>query len=257
MLYDVIVPTFNLAEKTLKCFERIQRFTTNFRLIWIDNGSSLKEFSAIQSYVINNFEQYHIFQLEKNIGYVKATNIGLAYATAEWRVLLNNDVYVTSNWLDSMVMCANKNGYDIVGPITSPTAMSYQGVVNMHKNIRDSIPVLYGCSTDDYADIIRKTMKDDHIRVKYGMVAFFCTAIRSKVIERIGYLSEEFGIGFGDDDSFCDSAIKNGFKLGLDLSTYVDHDHRSTFHSMFNDQTIKDMQIKALDKYKERKQNLK
>lgn len=257
MKYDIIVPTFNLSEKTLKCFERIQRFTADFRLIWIDNGSDLAEFSAVEAYVVNNFKQHHIFQVEKNIGYVKATNIGLSYATAEWRVLLNNDVYVTSGWLDRMTLCADINGYDIVGPITSPNAMSYQGVVNMHKKVRDSIPLLYGYDTDAYADIIKKIMKDECIHIKHGMIAFFCTAIRSKVVERIGYLSEEFGIGFGDDDDFSERAHRNNFRLGLDLSTYVHHDHRSTFHSMFNDQTIKDMQTEALNKYKERKQNLK
>jgi len=248
--YDIIVPTYNLSCKTIECFRRVVKFTSNYRLIWIDNNSDIKEFDAVKEFLNSNKVNYIMFRLSENLGFVKATNMGLAVATAPWRVLLNNDVYVTENWLDHMTNCADTYGYDLVGPLTSPNAGSYQGVVNMKKNIRENIPNWDLYEIDSYAKKISQTMNNDHVHVKNGMIAFFCTAIRDRVIIRIGYLSEEYGIGLGDDDGFCYVAIKNGFKLGIDLGTFVQHDHRSTFKSLYSKDQIADMQSKALDKYK-------
>ena len=55
----------------------------------------------------------------------------------------------------------------------------------------------------------------------------------------------------------CSHAIKNGFRIGIDLGSFVHHDHRSTFRSIYNTSQIACMQRDALSKFHERKQNLR
>lgn len=255
--YDIIVPTFNLADKTIKCFERIIKYTKDFRLIWIDNGSDLEPYNIVYDYIISSKIQYTCFRLPYNIGYTKATNVGLAIATAPWRVLMNNDVYVTNSWLDHMTKCADINNYDIIGPLTSSNAASYQSVANMKNRIRDNIPNWDNYNIDEYALKILNTMRNDNIHIKNGMIAFFCTAIRDTVIKRIGYLSEEFNDGFASDDIYSLIAIDYGFNIGIDLGVYVHHDHRSTFKSLYSQSEIANMQQKALEVFKNRKNNFR
>jgi len=257
VICDIIIPTCNLSEKTIVCFERILRYTKNYRIIWIDNGSNDDNLIGIVDSIARNKINCKNFMLDANLGFVKATNIGLAYSTAPWKVLMNNDVYVTEGWLDHMIKCAEENKYDIIGPLTSPNAVSYQGVTNMKKNIRDTIPAWSDYDIDIYANKVRQTMCKDHVHVRNGMVAFFCTLIHERVVKRIGYLSEEFGIGFGDDDDYSWRARNNGFRIGIDLGSFVHHEHRSTFKSNYSLKDIANMQRIALEKHKERKINLK
>lgn len=256
MKFDIIVPTFNLPEITKMCFARVAKYTENFKLIWIDNNSDTQNFDSVLDFVKSLKIEYECFRLKSNLGFVKATNLGLAVSTAPWKVFLNNDVYVTKDWLNNMVLCAETNNLDIVGPLTSPNTGSHQNVHNIKNKLRNTIPEVLDYNFDDYALKLKETMFSDFILIQGGMIAFFCTLISEKVIKRIGYLSEAFGIGFGDDDDFCNIALKNKFRIGIDLSTYVYHDHRSTFKSLYTSVEIQTMQNRALQTFYERKNNL-
>jgi len=61
-------------------------------------------------------------------------------------------------------------------------------------------------------------------------------------VEKTGYLSEEFGIGFGDDDDYCIRVRQAGFRIGLSRTVMVRHDHRTTFNRAFGDEVRRRMQ---------------
>ena len=71
-----------------------------YRLILVDNSdedecrTSYREMSAS-----SEFGETLLIQNEKNLGWLKATNIGLRVADAEYVCLLNNDVVCGSGWL--------------------------------------------------------------------------------------------------------------------------------------------------------------
>lgn len=257
MKYDIILCTYNLSKKTIYCLSRIHKYTKHYRLIWIDNGSTQEEYEAVRGHIVKLKMPYVHYRAETNLGFVKGVNLGLSLATSEWRILINNDVYVTHDWLNHMVAIAARYKYSIVGPVTSPNAGQHQSVKNLVKEVRTNLPDWNGKTTDEYAKILRTTMQDDHTIINNGMIAFFCAVIHKRVIERIGYLSEAFGLGFGDDDDFCYRAQRNGFTIGLVFGTYVHHEHRSTFLANYDGPIIKAMQTKALATYKERRTNLK
>lgn len=82
------------------------------------------------------------------------------------------------------------------------------------------------------------------------MLAFFCTMFRSSVWQEIGLLNEVFGIGFGDDDDYCERIHNAGYDLALVQDLIIPHDHRSTFKAHFKDDEIEEMQKKNLDIFK-------
>jgi GT2 family glycosyltransferase len=62
-----------------------------------------------------------------------------------------------------------------------------------------------------------------------GLLAFFCAIIRREALDEVGMLSEEYGIGYGEDDDYCIRMRQAGWKLGIANDAWVDHDHHATY----------------------------
>ena len=67
-----------------------------------------------------------------------------------------------------------------------------------------------------------------------GNVALFCGMIRRSVLERVGYLDEQFFI-CGNDDDYNDRVRLAGFRTGVAINTYVGHYHSVTKNEVFPD----------------------
>jgi GT2 family glycosyltransferase len=173
----------------------------------------------------------------KNEGFVKATNTGLALSTAPYVVLLNNDVVFTPQWLPRLLQWAEKFPHvGIIGSLTSPSR-SWQSISSLaERNL--GTPKFEGFApmpeypgdeyAVEYADRIAMTYKGKY-QDWCGMVAFFCTLIKREVFADIGFLSEDYGMGFADDDDFCLRARMAGWKCLLAWDTFVVHKHRATW----------------------------
>jgi hypothetical protein len=42
-------------------------------------------------------------------------------------------------------------------------------------------------------------------------------------------LSEDYGLGYGEDDDYCIRMRQAGWKLGIANDAWVDHDHHATY----------------------------
>jgi GT2 family glycosyltransferase len=200
---DIIIPQFNNCEYTINLLESIKDCTEDYRIILIDNGSEQNEYEATM--VALEDHSHFVIRNPENLGFIKGVNQGIASSTADYVVLQNNDTIVEPGWLDKMLECFDDPAVGLVGP-TTELAASWQN--------RDKLP----------ASFFRQKTREIN-----GMLAFFCVVIKRDVITKIGYLSEEFGLGFGDDDDYCERAKNAGFKLVLRTDVTVIHYHRTTF----------------------------
>jgi len=244
IFYDIIIPNWNCSEKAIACIESIKKYTKNYRLIFVDNGSREEEFNAINKH-LKDIPHLKIFRNTENEGFVKAVNKGLRVSNAPFVIIQNNDTEVTEGWVEKL----ERSPFHIAGPVTSPN-LSWQSCDRL-RLIYKEIPAFDG-NTDDYAKKLGEAMDGKYTDAK-AMVAFFSTLIRREVIEKVGLLSEEFGLGFGDDDDYCARARKEGFTVGAALDCFVFHHHRTTFKQLFTNQQIKDMQDKNLEIYYNKK----
>lgn len=219
--YDIIIPHYGegrLTDLCLNCLDSIERYSQeeDYRVILVDNASP--EMSAVRERL--ETIPSIILRMSSNLGFVKATNAGLRASTAPYLVLMNNDTEAAPAWLPKL-RAPLTGTVGLSGPLTT-TRESWQG---------------------------RYTAGDGSVVIlpKKAMLAFFCTMIRREVFEKIGFLDEAFGIGFGDDDFFCHQATKNGFDLALVRSLLIPHHHRSSFRTMYSESQIQTMQKRALD----------
>lgn len=241
-IVDVITPTYGQPEFTAKCFESIAATSdpAEVRVLWIDNGTvrgpctkdtagndiGTQMVMAADCLRSRGFSVENIL-LRENLGFVKATNIGIAMATAPYVLLLNNDTELPEGWLPSLLEpFSTFPSLGMCGPRSSSN-QQWQGQVP----VKLDPPGWY-------------------ILSRQSMLAFFCCLIKRTVFEKIGYLSEAYRLGLGDDDDFCERAKRSGFYLALRQDITVKHHHRTTFRAIYGEGGWLQYQNENLDYFK-------
>ena len=87
MKLSIITLTYNKLKYTKKYVESLFKYTKDFELIIVDNGSTDGTREYLQS--LNNVKL--IFN-DENIGFSKGNNQGLTIAEGEYIAFLNNDI---------------------------------------------------------------------------------------------------------------------------------------------------------------------
>lgn len=227
MKFDIIIPSWNMAGMAIKCIESIEKYSKDYRIIFVDNGSEKSEFDKIEPVLLKT--NHLLIKNNANLGFVKATNIGIKASDAPYIILMNNDTEAVEGWLEKLVEpLEDSNSCGLSGPLTT-TPLSWQG-----KWPKGGVGY-----------VIRN----------HGMLAFFCTMIKREVIDAVGLLDEDYGVGFGDDDDYCARALNKGYSLALVQDLVIPHHHRTSFKKRYSDSTIRNMQIEALKLF--RKKNKK
>lgn len=242
----IITPTWNNADYTLRCFDSIAKYTTNYCIVWIDNGSKEEDRERVREFLESGNIPHIAILNEENQGFVKGTNQGIIAAmedpSMEYIVFENNDTEVTEGWLDRYIEVAESDSeIGLVGPITSPCD-SWQSIefLKGKYGIFDDIPK-YQNDHDQYAVKIKRLYHGRVYNADDKILAFFSTIIKREVLEQVGNLSEDFGVGYRDDDDYAERARKQGWKLVLACDVFVFHNHRTTFKKLYTDGEIEEL----------------
>lgn len=229
---SIIVPTVNEAGKTINCFRSIRACTaTPHELVWIDNGSSPKQFAEMKHQATRPNVHCKLIRNSHNLGFVKAINQGINEATGDYVVLLNNDTEVTEGWEKRLIKPLKANPkVGAVGPITQ-SRIAWQEASNLNMRWKLNLP-MYQSDLQSYSQSLAAGFSNKYIDVGPLPLSFFCAAFRRETFKKLGGLCEEFNIGLGDDDEYSMRLRAYGFRLMLSLGTFVFHHHRTTFKSL-------------------------
>jgi GT2 family glycosyltransferase len=223
MRTSIIVLCYNSLEETTRpCLESIVKntLTGEYELIVIDNASSdgtpeyLQEFSKGHANV-------KIQLNDVNKGYAGGNNNGIALANSEYIVLLNNDTLVPAGWLDRLLfLFQNHPNIGLIGPVTNSAGNEQR--IELDKLNENNYEAISG-------EYIKR---QSGVWFESEKLGFFCVAIRRSVVEKIGLLDENFGIGMFEDDDYCIRAKKAGFTLAVAEDCYVFHKGSVSFGKM-------------------------
>lgn len=102
---SIIIPNFNGLKFLKKAINSLEKQTyTNFELIVVDNGSIDGSKDFLQG-IANSHSNYKAIFNKTNLGFAKAVNQGIDLSSSEYICLLNNDVEVDSNFIQSLIRC--------------------------------------------------------------------------------------------------------------------------------------------------------
>lgn len=215
---SVVVLTWNNLALTQACLASLAASDyPDLELIIVDNASTdgsrtwLREYAQAQS-------QAQLVLNDRNLGFAAGNNIGLARATGEFVVVLNNDTQVTPGWVRTLLRHFERNPrLGLAGPVTN-------NIGNEAK-----IDIAY----DDRAQMLERAA--DYTLAHAGRVhpmrtsAFFCVMMRAAALREVGALCEDYGLGFFEDDDYCRRLEAAGWHIVCAEDVFVHHELSASF----------------------------
>ncbi|SBS25861.1 N-glycosyltransferase [Marinomonas aquimarina] len=227
---DVIVPVYRGLQDVIDCLDSIKASHNQqaYELILIDDCSPEPEVSALLRERAS-LGEYTLLVNEENLGFVATVNRGMQLHPERDVLLLNSDTLVANDWLDRMTKAAY--AVDKVGTVTpfsnNATICSYPDFCQ--DNALESNTPLELLDT-----LFSKSNADKAVDVPSGVG--FCMYIRRACLEDLGYFDvETFGKGYGEENDFCQRAIKAGWKNRFALDTFVQHTGNVSFGDEHNE----------------------
>jgi GT2 family glycosyltransferase len=176
-LTSIIIPTYNHCDDLLKpCLESVIKYTNleDKEIIVVANGCTDNTIDYVKA-VAYTHPQVKLIEVSFAAGYTKSTNIGIAFASGDNLIFLNNDTVILDSpkevWINMLIQ-----------PFADPS-------------IRVTGPLIL----------------DDHF-TGYSFVVFFCAATTRQTINEVGILDDSFSPGGCEDIDFCIRVQKKGYK---------------------------------------------
>ena len=117
---SIVIVNLNQARLTLGCVASIMDHTKGsaYEIIVVDNGSSADEIEILGG----ASSPFKLIRLDQNMFFGEASNIGAEQATGDLVLFLNNDIKVTTGWIEPLLdtlekeYCAGAVGAKILNP---------------------------------------------------------------------------------------------------------------------------------------------
>lgn len=207
MKCDIIMVTWNATKMTATALSSIQA-NSNFpyRIILVDNSDTdegRKYYKKISE--SNEYGETVLIQNNQNIGWLKATNIGLTIADSEYVCLLNNDVICGPNWLKNCIYYLH-NFQEV-------------GLVNPRGNERSENNL--ACNINIYANFLE--IKNKHKFTEIPHCTGFCMLAKKDLFKKIGLLDEIYSPGYYEDNDLSMRARSIGLKCIQADDSFVFH----------------------------------
>jgi GT2 family glycosyltransferase len=196
---SIIIPVWNGAHVIADCLHELYQQSGDAlnEVICVENASSDESAALIAA----RFPQVRLLRQPVNLGFAGGVNVGLAAASGELMILLNQDCLVQPGWLTAIIQAMiDQPDFGIAGC----TILNADGSLN-HAGAQVTLPSAYGAH-------LTTITGDQPYAVETVTGALF--AIRRQVWERLGPLDEDFYPAYYEETDYCYRARRQGFVIG-------------------------------------------
>lgn len=206
---SILIPNKDHVEDLKRCMESIKSRSTysNYEIIIIENNS--KEQATFDYYkTLEEQENIKLVTYQGEFNYSRINNFGAKHADGKYLLLLNNDTQViTMNWLEAMLMYAQREDVGAVG-----AKLYYQDMTIQHAGI------VIGLGAHRTAGHTHYKINHDNLgymgKLCYAQnvsaVTGACLMVKKAVFDEVGGLDESFKIALNDVD-FCLRLREKGY----------------------------------------------
>ncbi|BBP58653.1 hypothetical protein PHLH4_22430 [Pseudomonas sp. St316] len=219
---SVVVLTYNNLELTKACLDSLltQSQYPNLEIIAVDNHSSDQTPAYLTAWAKGHPDRLVILNPD-NKGFAAGNNLGLAAASGDYLVVLNNDTVVTAGWIKGLIRHLQDNKeIGIIGPITNN--IGNEAKVSTGYERMEDMPA-------EAAQMTRARMGE---WFEINTLAFFCVMFPRSTYEQIGGLCEEYGLGFFEDDDYCRRVQRRGMRAACAEDVFVHHHLSASFDTL-------------------------
>lgn len=220
---DIIIPIYNGFDYLNNLFNSVVKTRMNYRLIIINDRSTDER---VLPYIQNRFSNNPnaiIINNNENLGFVSSVNKGLSVAQNHV-ALVNTDTEMPDLWLERLMapIILNKN-------TASTTPYTNSGTICSFPLIAKNNDLFENLSLETIDNVFQK-INPSYFSMPTGVG--FCMGMNIDVINKIGVLdAETFSKGYGEENDWCQRAIKCGYKNVMVENLFVYHKHGGSFSS--------------------------
>lgn len=220
---DVIVPVYGNPLAVERCLTSVlgSQDPAIGRIVVIDDASPDETTRALLDRYAAE-DAIELLRLDRNGGYVRAVNYGMMQ-TARDVVLLNSDAEVHGNWLSRMLDCLHS-----APDCATVTPLSNNATICSYPWMGAGSGLPEGCSLALMDDVCARNAMGRSAVIPTGVG--FCMLIRRAALERVGLFdADTYGLGYGEENDFCQRAIADGWHHRACGDTYVYHSGGGSF----------------------------
>ena len=236
--YDVatVLVTFNSGDVISDCIAHLEKTLedTVQQLVIVDNASTdqtrlwlKKNYKRLKA----SFHRLDIILNSSNLGFTHAVNQGLKIHHGKHVLILNPDVFVQPETLNTLLAVLKENPrIGVIAPQLRYPDQQIQPSCRRFPNFMDVLLEVTGLSRLSLPLKTWKMTEFDHHTsrdVEQPQGAFLLA--RADVIARVGLLDERFFMFFSDVD-WCQRVIEAGWRIYFFAETYVIHQKGSSIY---------------------------
>lgn len=220
---DIVVPVFNGLNLLKSLVVNLSNTKIAHKVYFVDDCSTDDAVPAFLKELCESDPRYQLVSAKENGGFVKSVNLGLSFTTCDV-VLLNTDVQLPPLWLERLIAPLLLDD-----KVASATPFTNSGTICSFPRFLENNELAFGLDVAEIDSIF------SHFHPIYNEVPTgvgFCMACSRNALNAVGFLdSDMYGRGFGEENDWCQSAIKAGFKNVMVENLFVFHNHGATFQS--------------------------
>ncbi len=235
--YDILIPIYNAFDHVKTCVESVLKNTDKKHKVYLlDDASSDARILPLLNGYAHDDNRVIVLPYGKNLGFIGNVNRGFAISNNDV-IILNSDTQVTPGWVEKMHRCILSNSSaGIVCPLSNNATILSVPVMNASNKLPK------GMSIDDFADLVAKASKLSYPELPTAVG--FCMMIKRIVLDEVGYFDPIFGLGYGEENDFCERAKAKEYKILCCDEAYVYHYGEASFSFVENiDERKKNNQI--------------
>lgn len=207
---SIVIPNKDHTDDLKRCVNSILEKSTytNYEIIIVENNSTENKTFETYKDLEEQSAKIKVVKYEGGFNYSKINNFGVGFASGEYVLLLNNDTEViTVNWLEEMLMYAQREDVGAVGAklYYPDKTIQHAGVVIGLGAHRTAGHTHYKMPRENLGYMGRLCYTQD-----VSAVTGACLMVKRSCWDEVGGLDESFEISLNDVD-FCLKLREKGY----------------------------------------------
>ncbi len=220
---DLLVPVYNGYEYLENLFAGIEKTRVPYRLFIVDDCSPDERVLPFLENYAKGKKNVKLLKNKKNLGFVATLNKALQHSKNHV-VIINTDVILPEGWLERLMTPILEDH-----TIASTTPYTNSATICSFPNFCENNDIYLGLPVDEI-DAYFAHMKPQYVEMPTGVG--FCMGMNRQAIKEVGNLdAETFYKGYGEENDWCQRAIKQGFRNVQVENLFVWHKHGGSFAS--------------------------